>query len=42
VLRVSNAGFLEGVFSGIAQCKVSVTLEDERRDRFVYRVRQLA
>lgn len=42
VLRVSNAGFLEGVFSGIAQCKVSVALENEQPDRFVYRVRQLS
>ena len=39
VLRQANAGFLEGVFSGVAQRRVEVLLEDERADRFSYRVR---
>jgi hypothetical protein len=39
VLRQANVGFLDGVFSGLAQRKVSVTIEDERPDRFIYKVR---
>jgi hypothetical protein len=39
VLRQANAGFMEGVFSGLAQRPVAVSIEDERGDRFAYRVR---
>jgi hypothetical protein len=39
VLRHANAGFLDGVFSGLAQRKVTVAIEDERAERFSYRVR---
>lgn len=42
VLRQANLGFLEGVFSGLAQRSVAVSLEDERADRFAYRVRVAA
>lgn len=38
VLRQANAGFLEGVFSGLAQRDVAVTLVDEHADVFAYRV----
>ena len=38
VLRQANEGFLAGVFSGLAQREVRVELEDERPDRFAYRV----
>ena len=39
VLRQANAGFMEGVFSGLAQRAVAVSIEGERPDRFAYRVR---
>lgn len=42
VLRQANAGFLEGVFSGLAQRAVSVSIEGERADRFAYRVQVAA
>jgi hypothetical protein len=42
VLRQANAGFLEGVFSGLAQRAVTVSIEGERGDRFAYRVRVAA
>ena len=38
VLRQANAGFMEGVFSGLAQRAVAVSIEGERADRFAYRV----
>ena len=39
VLRQANAGFLEGVFSGLAQRNVLVSIEGEHPDRLAYRVR---
>jgi hypothetical protein len=39
LLRHANTGFLEAVFSGLAQRSVSVAIEDERPERFSYRVR---
>lgn len=39
VLRVANAGFLEGVFGGLAERRVAVSIADERADRFAYRIR---
>jgi hypothetical protein len=38
LLRRANWGFLEAVFSGLAQRPVSVSIEDEGPDRFSYRV----
>jgi hypothetical protein len=38
VLRQANAGFMEGVFSGLAQRAVTVSVEGERPDSFAYRV----
>jgi hypothetical protein len=42
LLRHANTGFLEAVFSGLAQRPVSVAIEDERPERFSYRVRVAA
>ena len=39
VLRVANAGFLEGVFSYLADAPVLVEIDENRRDHFVYRLR---
>jgi len=39
LLRVANAGFLEGVFSYLAGAPVRVEIDENRRDHFVYRLR---
>ena len=39
VLRVANAGFLEGVFSYLAGAPVRVEVDEDQRDHFAYRVR---
>ena len=39
LLRVANAGFLEGVFSYLADAPVRVEIDEARRDHFVYRLR---
>jgi hypothetical protein len=39
LLRVANAGFLEGVFSHLADAPVRVEIDEDRRDHFVYRIR---
>jgi len=39
LLRVANAGFLEGVYSYLADAPVRVEIDEDRRDHFVYRLR---
>jgi len=39
LLRVANAGFLEGVFGYLADAPVRVEIDENRRDHFVYRLR---
>lgn len=39
LLRVANAGFLEGVFSHLANTPVCVEIDENRHDHFVYRIR---
>lgn len=39
LLRVANAGFLEGVFSYLAGAPVRVEIDENGRDHFVYRLR---
>lgn len=38
VLRVANAGFLEGVFSHLAGTPVRVEIDEDERAHFVYRI----
>ena len=39
LLRVANAGFLEGVFSYLANAPVRVEIDEAQREHFVYRLR---
>ena len=38
LLRVANAGFLEGVFGYLADAPVRVEIDEDERDHFVYRL----